>query len=91
MIILSSSRLNNLIALVVGIIVSQSIILSKISQELKDPHSSATEESKIKRLRRFLTNKAIDYERIYEFFAYRLLQNYKNHSKNLYIILMLQF
>ncbi|WP_368488027.1 transposase [Clostridium sp. BJN0013] len=86
MIILSSYRLNNLIAIVVGIIVSQSVILSKISQELKDSYSSGTEESKIKRLRRFLTNKAINCEKIYEFFAYRLLQKYKSHSKKIYII-----
>ena len=39
-IILSSSRLNNLIAMVIGIIISQSVILSKISQELKYSHSS---------------------------------------------------
>lgn len=86
MIILSSTRLNNLVAIVIGIITSQSVILSKISQELKDSYSSGTEESKIKRLQRFLSNKAINAEKIYEFFAYRLLQNYKNHSKKIYII-----
>ena len=60
MIILSKPRLNNLIAMVIGIITSQSVILSKISQELKDCYSLGTEESKIKRLQRFLSNKAID-------------------------------
>ena len=59
MIILSKPRLNNLIAMVIGIITSQSVILSKISQELKDCYSLGTEESKIKRLQRFLSNKAI--------------------------------
>lgn len=42
-------------------------MLSKISQELKDNYSSGAEESKIKRLQRFLTNKAIDPENIYDF------------------------
>ena len=54
MIILSAPRLNNLIAMIIGIICSQSVVLSKISQELKDCYSSGTEESKIKRLQRFL-------------------------------------
>ena len=50
MIILSTPRLNNLIAMIIGIITSQSVILSKISQELKDCYSLGTEESKIKKL-----------------------------------------
>ena len=86
MIILSKPRLNNLIAMVIGIITSQSVILSKISQELKDCYSLGTEESKIKRLQRFLSNKAIDPEKLYEFFAYKLLQKYKFSSKSIYII-----
>lgn len=68
MIILSKPRLNNLIAMVIRIITSQSVILSKIYQELKDCCSLGTEESKIKRLQRFLSNKAIDPEKLYEFF-----------------------
>ena len=61
MIILSAPRLNNLIAMVIGIICSQSVVLSKISQELKDNYSLGTEESKIKRLQRFLSNESIIY------------------------------
>ena len=86
MIILSSTRLNNLVAMIVGIIVSQSVILSDISQKLKDSFSYGTEESKIKRLQRFLRNKLINPEKVYEFFAYKLLQNYKNRSNKIYII-----
>lgn len=86
MIILSKNRLKNLIAMVLGIIISQSVVLPKISQELKDSYSFGTEESKIKRLQRFLSNKAINPEKIYEFFVYKLLKNYKNHSKIIYII-----
>lgn len=64
MIILSSTRLNNLVAMIVDIIVSQSVILSDISQKLKDSFSSGTEESKIKRLQRFLRNKLINPEKV---------------------------
>ena len=59
MMILSAPRLNNLIAMIIRIICSQSIVLSKISQKLKDNYSLGTEESKIKRLQRFLSNEAI--------------------------------
>ena len=86
MIILSAPRLNNLIAMVIGIICSQSVVLSKISQELKDNYSLGTEESKIKRLQRFLSNEAINPEKLYEFFTYKLLQKYKFKSKSIYII-----
>lgn len=86
MIILSTPCLNNLIAMIIGIISSQSVILSKISQELKDCYSSGNEESKIKRLQRFLSNKAINPEKLYEFFKYKLLQKYKFRSKSIYII-----
>ena len=72
--------------MIIGIITSQSVVLSKISQELKNCYSLGTEESKIKRLQRFLGNKAINHERLYEFFAYKLLQKYKFKSKSIYII-----
>ena len=48
MLILKSTRLNNLVAVIIGIIVSRSVILSNISQELKDCYSRGNEESKIK-------------------------------------------
>ena len=86
MIILSAPRLNNLIAVIIGIICSQSVVLSKISQELKDSYSVGTETSKVKRLQRFLSNKAINPEKLYEFFAYKLLKKYKFRSKSIYII-----
>ena len=84
MIILSAPRLNNLIAMIIGIICSQSVVLSKISQELKDCYSSGTEESKIKRLQRFLSNKAIEPERLYEFLHISYYKNI-NLSQNHYI------
>lgn len=64
MIILSAPRLNNLIAIIIGIICSQSVVLSKISQELKDSYSVGSETSKVKRLQRFLSNKAINSRKI---------------------------
>ena len=54
MIILSPTRLNNLVSMIVDIIVSQSVILSDISQKLKDSFSSRTEESKLKDYKDFL-------------------------------------
>ena len=60
MIILSTPSLNNLIAIIIGIISSQSVVLSKISQKSKDCYSLSNEKSKIKRLQRFLSNKAIN-------------------------------
>lgn len=70
--------------MIVGIIVSQLVILSKISQELRYSYPSDIEQSKIKRLQRLLNNNSINAEKIYEFFTYRFLQNYKNHSKKIY-------
>lgn len=75
MIILSAPRLNNLVATIIGIISSKSVVLSKISQELKDCYSLGTEESKIKRLQRFLSNKAINPE---NFMSFLRINFYKN-------------
>lgn len=74
MVILSSTRLKNLIAMIIGIINSQSAVLSKISQELKDSYSSGTEESKIKRLQRVLSNKAINPENYMSFIFINFLK-----------------
>ena len=91
MINLFAPRLNNLIAMIIGIICSQSVVLPKISQDLKDNYSLGTEKSKIKKLQRFLSNEAINPEKLYEFFMYKLLQKYKFKKykfkfKSIYII-----
>ena len=86
MIILSAPRLNNLIVMVIGILCSQSVVLYKISQELKDNYFLGTEESKIKRFQRFLSNEAINPEKLYKFFTYKLLKKYKFIPKSIYII-----
>ncbi|APF25013.1 hypothetical protein [Clostridium butyricum] len=86
MLILKSTRLNNLVAVIIGIIVSRSVILSNISQGLKDCYSRGNEESKIKRIQSFLNNKDIDQESTYEFFVYKLLKSYKSKSNRINVI-----
>ena len=87
MIPLSSKRLNNLVAIIiVGIIISKTVVLSEIAQELKDSYSSGTEDSKIKRIQRFLSNKALKPEKLYEFYIYKFLEKYKSISNSIYII-----
>lgn len=86
MIPLSLKRLNNLVAITVGIIIAKTVVLSEIAQELKDSYSSGTEDSKIKRIQRFLSNKALNPEKLYEFFIYKFLKKYKNTSNLIYII-----
>ena len=80
--------INCFIVIIIGIICSQSLVLSKISQELKDCYSFGIEENKIKRLQSFLSNKAIEPKMLYEDFAYKLLQKYKFKSKSLYLSLI---
>lgn len=86
MIPLSSRRLDNLIAIIIGIIMSQSVTVSKIAQELKSSYSCALEGSKIKRIQRFLNNKYIHPENLYELFIYNFFKHYKPDSKMIYII-----
>ena len=63
--------------MIIGIICSQSLVLSKISQELKDCYSSGTEESKIKRLQRFLSNKDFIHVKEGLRFLHKILTPYK--------------
>lgn len=86
MIPLSLNRLKNLASIVLGIIIGESVILSDISQELKDNYSKGTEESKIKRIYRFLSNDKFNSENLYNFFIYNALKKYKNFSGKVDII-----
>jgi len=52
---ISSKRLKNLVAIVIGILLSKSVITSEIVQKLKDNYTNATRESKIKRIYRFFS------------------------------------
>lgn len=53
------------------------VVLSEIAKELKDSYSSVTEDSKIKRIQRFLSNKVLKPEKLYEFYIYKFLKNIK--------------
>ncbi|GAB6168839.1 hypothetical protein JCM1393_12990 [Clostridium carnis] len=58
-------------------------MLSKTSQQLKNSYLVWTETNKVKI---FLSNKEVNFEKLYEFFAYKILQKYKFRSKSIYII-----
>ena len=86
MIFLTKPKLRNLIAIILGIIDSGSVVLSKIAQELKSDFSEGTEPSKVKRIYRFLKNDKINPELVQYHFARTLLKKYKNHSGKVHII-----
>jgi mRNA-degrading endonuclease RelE of RelBE toxin-antitoxin system len=86
MIFLTAPRLRNLIAIILGIIDSGSVVLSKIAQELKSDFSEGSEPSKVKRIYRFLKNDKINPELVQYHFARTLLKKYKNHSGKVHII-----
>ncbi|WP_102400271.1 hypothetical protein [Haloimpatiens massiliensis] len=46
---ITSKRLKNLVNIIIGIILSESVIISKISEKLNDSYTDATEASKIKK------------------------------------------
>jgi len=97
---LTAPRLRILVAIIIEIIESGSVVLSKIVQELKNDFSEATESSKVKRISRFLTNDKINTDMVQYHFAKTLFKKYKNHSGKVHIdreitveqaILMAQF
>ena len=51
--------LKNWVAVITGILLSKSVIISEISQKLKDNYTDATEQSKIKRIYRFFTTSTV--------------------------------
>ena len=54
--------------MIIGVIISKTVVLSEIAQELKNSYSSGTEKSKIKRFQRFLSNKSLKPENLYELY-----------------------
>ncbi len=44
---ITSKRLKNLVNIIVGVILSKSVVLSEISEKLNDSYTTATEESKL--------------------------------------------
>jgi len=90
MIFLTKPRLKIMVAIIIGIIDSGSVILSKISQELKSDFSEATEPSKKKRIFRFLTNKKINNDMIQYSFAKSLRKIIKIIQEILILYLIIQ-
>lgn len=86
MIFLTAPKLRNMVAIIIGIIDSGSVVLSKIAQELKSDFSEGTEPSKVKRIYRFLTNDKIDTDVVQYHFARTFLKKYKNHSGKVHVI-----
>ena len=69
---ITTKRLKNLIYIIIGIILSKSVVISDISEKLKDDFTDATEESKIKRIYRFFKNSPINPDYLYSFLLKKL-------------------
>ncbi len=72
---ITTKRLKNLVYIIRGIILSKSVIISNISEKLKDDFTDATEESKIKRIYRFFSSTTINPDYVYSFFIEEVLKN----------------
>ncbi|MDP4146934.1 MAG: transposase [Bacillota bacterium] len=85
---ISPKRLKNLVAVVIGILLSKSVILSEISQKLKDNYTDATEGSKIRRIFRFLSKSTTKSDYLYYCFIEEVIKNYvkRSNSKKIVII-----
>lgn len=84
-IMLNEKLLKNLIAIILGIIISKSCIPADMVPELKDSYSKGTRPSVKKRIKRFLYTKLSNYL-IYHYFARYLLKNYKPSNNTIQII-----
>lgn len=85
---ISSKRLKNLVAIVTGILLSKSVIISEISQKLKDDFTDATEESKIKRIYRFFSTSTINPDYIYYCFIQEIIKKYVKRSNSNEIVII---
>lgn len=77
---INAKRLKNLVYIIIGIILSESVVISDISKKLKDSFTDATEESKIKRIYRFFSTSPINPDYIYGFFVEDIIRNYVKRS-----------
>ena len=66
--------MKNLVYIIIGIILSKSVIISDISEKLKDDFTDATEESKIKRIYRFFSNSPVNPDYLYSFFIEEVIK-----------------
>lgn len=85
---ISSKRLKNLVYIVIGIILSKSVVISDISEKLKDSYTEATEQSKIKRIYRFFSSFLVNSDYLYYNFIDEVLKNYIKRSKNNKIVII---
>ncbi|AGK96083.1 IS4 family transposase [Clostridium pasteurianum] len=77
---ISSKKLKNLVYIVLGILLSKSVIISEISEKLKDYYTEANEESKIKRIYRFFSSSTIKSDYLYYNFIDEIMINYIKRS-----------
>lgn len=87
MIMLSEANIKNLVAVIIGIICSRSVLLSKIAEELKDEYSKGNELSKIKRITRFLKSKSFNAETVYFYFLQHFFEQFKTESSKMLVII----
>ncbi|MBC8589939.1 IS4 family transposase [Wansuia hejianensis] len=85
---ITTKRLKNLIYIIIGIILSKSVVISDISEKLKDDFTDATEESKIKRIYRFFKNSPINPDYLYSFFIEEVIKKYVKRSNNNKLIII---
>lgn len=85
---ITSKRLKNLVYIIIGIILSKSVVVSDISEKLKDDFTDATEESKIKRIYRFFSTSTINPEYLYSFFIEEVIKKYVKRSNSNKIIII---
>ncbi|MCM1989277.1 hypothetical protein [Oceanirhabdus seepicola] len=88
---ITSKRLKNLVNIIIGIILSKSVILSELSEKLNDSYSNGTEESKIKRIYRFLTSKPINPGYVYGCFAEEVLRKYVKRKNQRKVIIIFEY
>ncbi|MCT4621853.1 MAG: transposase, partial [Marinisporobacter sp.] len=62
---ITPKRLKNLVYIIIGIVLAESVVISDISKKLKDSFTDATEESKIKRIYRFFSTSPINPDYLY--------------------------
>lgn len=80
--------MNNIVYILTGIILSKSVVISDISEKLKNDFTDANEASKIKRINRFFSNSPINPEYIYSFFIEEVIKKYVKRSYNNKVVII---
>ncbi len=74
--------------IIIGIILSKSVVISDISEKLKDDFTDATEESKIKKIYRFFKASTINPYYLYNFFIEEVIRKYVKRSNSNKVIII---